>query len=201
MIGIIPRTLVECLVDEGGEELRQAVFHRADLCGHHVFRMDENYSDEDLKRLIDASLAVTGLTPDALYDRFSRTFVRYIQTTFPAFLDMCATSEDLVRMQAKIHALIGAGMASQHERDATSDKFTVEDHSDHALTVRYCSGLQLCGLYKALARHFAKLYGDTLEIDTLACRKGDSGVGACRFRVRWLHLAEGGATAHATGDV
>jgi hypothetical protein len=186
MIGIIQRTLSECLVEAGGEALRTAVFRDAGVPEDRVFRMDQNYPDEETGRLIDATLRLSGLDTEALFGLFSKTFIRFIREVFPQFMIMSENSEDLVRMQAKIHALIAAGMRSKEERDATTDKFVLVDHGPHRLTVRYRSQLQLCGLYKQLVRDMAAEFGDRVEIDTLDCRK--AGAEACRFCVRWIAI-------------
>lgn len=156
-----------------------------------VFRLDQNYPDEETGRLIDATLNQSGLDADALFALFSRTFIRFIRDVFPQFMTMSENSEELVRMQAKIHALIAAGMRSKEERGATTDKFTLVDQGPHRLTVRYRSHLQLSGLYKQLVRDMATEFGGKVEIDTLDCRK--AGAEACRFCVRWIAI--GGRSA------
>lgn len=187
MIGIIQKTLTECLLEAGGEELRQAVFREARVPLDRAFRMDQNYPDEEMGRLIEATQRVTGLDADAVFGLFSRAFIDLVKDVFPKFIAMSESSEELVRMQAKIHALIGAGLRSKAERDATVDKFHLEDQGPHRITVRYRSALQLCGLYKRLVRDMAAEFGDTVEIDTLRCRK--AGADACGFCVRWTALA------------
>ncbi len=187
MIGIIQKTLNECLLEAGGEDLRLAVFRAARVPPDRVFRMDQNYPDEELGRLIEATERVTGLDSDAVFGLFSRAFITLIKDVFPKFILMSDSSEDLVRMQTKIHALIGAGLRSKAERDATVDKFHLEDQGPHRIVVRYRSALQLCGLYKRLVREMADEFGDSVEIDTLRCRK--SGADSCGFCVRWTAIA------------
>ncbi|MFN3293047.1 MAG: heme NO-binding domain-containing protein [Gemmobacter sp.] len=187
MIGIIQKTLTECLLQAGGEPLRLAVFREAGVPPDRVFRMDQNYADEEMGRLLAATQRVTGLGADELHDLFSRTFVEVVKQVFPQFISMSANSEELVRMQAKIHALIGAGMRSKIERDTTADKFHLEDHGPHHVAVRYRSQLQLCGLYKSLVCAMAAEFGDVVDIEMLRCRK--AGAEACGFAVRWLAIA------------
>jgi hypothetical protein len=55
------------------------------------------------------------------------------------------------------------------------------------MEVRYRSNLQLCGLYRQLVRDMAAEYGDTVTIDTRACRK--RGAEACAFALHWSELA------------
>lgn len=196
MIGIIQKTLVECLMEAGGDALRRAVFQEARVPVDRVFRMDQNYPDDETGRLIDATLRLTGLSAEEVYALFSRTFIGLVKEVFPQFMAMSANSEDLVRMQAKIHALIGAGMRSKAERDATVDKFLLVDHGKHRIAVRYRSQLQLCGLYRQLVRDMAAEFGDSVEIETSACRK--RGAEACGFVVRWTALAGQPVAAEGT---
>lgn len=186
MIGIIQKALTECLLQAGGDELRRAVFREAGVPEERVFKMDQNYPDAEMGRLIDATLSVTQLEAEEVFGLFCQTFIQLVKDVFPKFMSMAASSEELVRMQAKIHALIAAGMRSKEERVATTDKFQLEDQGPHRITVRYRSQLQLCGLYKRLVRDMAAEFGDSVEIDTLECRK--AGAEACRFCVRWTAI-------------
>jgi hypothetical protein len=186
MIGIIQKTLTECLLQAGGDDLRRAVFREAGVPEDRVFRMDQNYPDEEMGRLLEATKRLTGLESDAVEAMFARTFLRLIKEVFPQFIAMSADSEDLVRMQARIHALIGAGLRSQAERDATSDKFHLAEQGPHRIEVRYRSHLQLCGLYRNLVQATADQFGDTVDIATRQCRR--RGADACAFRVSWLAI-------------
>ena len=109
MIGVIEKVIVDCLYEAGGEDLRRSVFTEAAIPIDRVYRMDQHYDDTETASLITATLKITGISPQELYDLFSRVFFDVVEDVFPEFLRMSATSEDLVRKQAKIHALIAAG--------------------------------------------------------------------------------------------
>jgi hypothetical protein len=181
MIGIIQKTLTECLLQAGGDDLRRAVFHEAGVPEDRVFRMDQNYADKEMGRLLEATKRLTGLESDAVGALFARTFLCLVKAVFPQFIAMSADSEALVRMLARIHALIGSGLRSQVERDATADKFHLQEQGPHRIVVRYRSNLQLCGLYRHLVRATADQFGVTVDIATLQCRQ--SGTETCSFRV------------------
>jgi hypothetical protein len=187
MIGIIQKTLTECLMQAGGDDLRRAVFRKAGVPENRVFRMDQNYPDDEMGRLLDATRELTGLDADAVDTLFARNFVRLVKDVFPQFIAMSADSEDLVRMQARIHALIAGGLRSTAEREASSDKFHMEDQGNHRIVVRYRSALQLCGLYRQLVRAMADEFGDTVEISTVRCRK--AGAESCAMAVCWTAIA------------
>ena len=118
---------------------------------------------------------------------FPASFFDVVEDVFPEFLRMSATSEDLVRKQAKIHALIAAGSRKPGESSKSTDKFQLLDRGKHDIVVRYKSDLQLCGLYETLVRHAAARYGDTIEIARHEC--AHNGADACTIGVRWTSIA------------
>ncbi|MGX9354674.1 heme NO-binding domain-containing protein [Roseobacteraceae bacterium S113] len=187
LIGIIEKVLVECLLKHGGEELRQDVFWVANIPPDRVYRMDRHYPDEETGRLLAATFEVTNLAPDVLFDTFSETFMDVVSNVFPQFIAMSKSSEDLVRKQAKIHALIAAGTRADGESALSVDKFRLEDHGMHHISVHYRSELQLCGLYKALVRAAARRFGDDARIEETACRH--EGATACVLDVKWHAIA------------
>ena len=185
MIGIIQKTLTECLLEQGGDDLRCAVFREAGIPESRVFKLDQNYPDEEAGRLLEATVTVTGLDREAVFKLFSKTFIKLLKDLFPQFMKV-QDSEELIRMQAKIHALIAAGLSSAKEREKMTDKFLLEDQGPHKMNVIYRSQLQLCGLYKRLASDLAADYGDSIEINTVDCRK--RGAYACKLCVRWTAI-------------
>ncbi len=196
MIGIIEKVIVECLMEVGDDALREDVFREAAIPLDRVYRLDQHYPDAETGRLIGAVLKVTGLSSDQLYELFSIVFFNVIEDVFPEFLRMCNSSEELVRKQAKIHALIAAGSRNPGESSKSTDKFSMQDEGPHRITVRYHSELQLCGLYETLVRVAAERFGDTVEIPPHDCRAGRSD--QCRISVRWTSI--GGRKTHLTGE-
>ena len=186
MIGIIEKVLSDTLVRAGGDSLRAEVFVAAGLPPDHVFRLDRHYPDELTGRLIAAALDRTGLSERALFDAFSICFLEFVQTVFPEFLRMCATSEDLVRKQAKIHALIASGSRPGDYSRESTDKFQIVESGEHRLTVRYRSQLQLWGLYESLVTMVADLYGDQVRVERQDC--GLSSGDACLLTVTWTAI-------------
>lgn len=187
MIGIIEKVIVDCLLEVGDDELRQDVFFDAGIPPDRVYRMDEHYPDSETSKLISSALSVTKLEPQQFFDLFSYIFFNVVQDVFPEFLRMSASSEDLVRKQAKIHALIAAGSRKPGESQKSTDKFELEDRGPHDIVVRYKSDLQLCGLYETLVRHAAERYGDTVEIAAHEC--AHDGAEACTIAVKWTAIA------------
>jgi hypothetical protein len=186
VIGVIEKVMVDCLLELGDAELVQDIFFAAGIPPDRVYRMDQHYPDAETAKLIDAALRLTGKTEQQLFDLFARVFFDVIELVFPEFLRMCETSEDLVRKQVKIHALIAAGSRKPGESAKSTDKFLLEDRGPHDILVRYKSELQICLLYETLVRHAAARFGDTVEITRKGC--AHEGAEACIFAVKWTAL-------------
>ncbi|MEO0371483.1 MAG: heme NO-binding domain-containing protein [Pseudomonadota bacterium] len=186
MIGIIEKVVVDCLLQEGGDELRQDVFLAAGIPNDRVYRMDKHYPDTETASLLSATMSVTGMEEAQLFQLFSAVFFDVVEDVFPEFIRMCDTSEDLVRKQAKIHALIAAGSREPGESSKSTDKFQLKDHGPYHISVRYKSDLQLPGLYEALVKEAASLYGDEVALSRGDCPEGS---GATIMTVKWVSIA------------
>ena len=197
MIGVIEKVIVECLLEVGNDELRQDVFLKAGIPADRLYRMDRHYPDDETARLIDAALTATQLRPDQFFELFSHMFFNVVEQVFPEFLRMSESSEDLVRKQAKIHALIAAGSRKPGECEDSTDKFRLEDRGPHDVVVHYKSRLQLCGLYEKLVQHAAARFGDEVQFAEHIC--AHRGADACRIRVQWTSIAGNPTRFHPSG--
>lgn len=186
VIGVIEKVIVDCLLEMGDDELRKDVFFAAGIPNDRVYRLDKHYPDAETARLIDAVLSVSGLGIAGLSQLFARVFFDMIDDVFPEFIRMADSSEDLVRKQAKIHALMAAGSRAPGESEQSIDKFHLQDHGPHHLTVRYKSELQLCSLYEALVRECAKRFGDEVIFSEHIC--AHHGADACLMTVKWTAI-------------
>lgn len=187
MIGIIEKIIVDCLHEAGDDETRQDVFFDAGIPPDRVYRLDRHYPDEETARLIVSSLKITGLETQAFFDLFASVFFDVLEDVFPEFLRMSKTSADLVRKQAKIHALMAAGSRKPGESEKTTDKFQMEEKGPHEVVVRYKSELQLCGLYETIVRAAAERYGDAVVFADHECAA--KGADACVMTMRWTSIA------------
>lgn len=182
--------VLNTLTKSGGDDLRNRVLDRAGIERDREFRIDTNYSDTECLELLDAATEEIGCTEKELFDLFSAQFVAETREIFPQFYSGCKNSEEFLRKQVAIHALIGASLRDKGQRQAINDKFVIEDTAPGSLTVRYNSPNKLCGLYHSLAHAVAESYKDTLTVRTICCSK-KSGTGtACEFLVSWLHSIE-----------
>ena len=88
MIGIIQKVLLDLLEETGGKPLLGAVLKRAEVPENVTFRIDQNYSDDEFHRLLQASSDETGLSEDELSALYAKAFLKRARDLFPRFFDM-----------------------------------------------------------------------------------------------------------------
>lgn len=186
MIGVIEKVVVDCLLELGGEELRQDVFFAAGIPADRVYRMDQHYPDTETARLLDASLQLTNLSDKQLYELYSERFFDIIEVVFPEFLRMCRSSKDLMRKQIKIHSIMAAGCRALEDSQQVNDKFHLVDKGPHEIEVHYNSELQLCLLYETMMQFVIDRYGDTVIVEKRDA-DGDGQEGTI-YRLRWTSI-------------
>ena len=74
MIGIIQKVLLDLLEETGGKPLLGAVLKRAEVPENVTFRIDQNYSDDEFHRLLQASSDETGLSEDELSHHITKVY-------------------------------------------------------------------------------------------------------------------------------
>jgi len=181
----------------GGEDLRDRVLDRASVERDRQFRIDTIYSDAECLKLLDSAREEIGCSDKELFDIYASAFVAETQKIFPQFYATCSTSEEFLRKQAAIHALIGASLRDKDQQQSINDKFEIEDSSPGNLLVHYDSPNKLCGLYHALAHAVADVYDDKLSVRTVNCSKRNSKGTACEFLVTWLRAVDSSTTDEA----
>lgn len=92
MIGIIQKVLLDLLEETGGKPLLGAVLKRAEVPENVTFRIDQNYSDDEFHRLLQASSDETGLSEDELSALYAKAFLKRARDLFPRFFDMSSSS-------------------------------------------------------------------------------------------------------------
>lgn len=194
MIGIIHKAIDETVVALGGSELRDRVFAAAGFDPGTEFRIDRNYPDNDVERLVQAISAETGHSRAEIWDAFSTVFLAKAERLFPRFFTMAGSAKAFLTLQPAIHRPLGNGLRGAEERAAVGAKFrVVEDHAD-TLVVEYRSPNALCSLYMSLARAAGARFGDVPTCAVEQCgRRTDDGV--CRLRLSWTDA--GGACVDA----
>jgi hypothetical protein len=184
MIGIIQKVLVELLENVGGNELRTKVMERAGVDPATKYRIDQNYSDAECMRLIEASIAETGHSPEEIYTLYAKAFLDEANKLFPRFFQMSENSQAFLQRQAKIHAIMAAGLRGEQAQKRVTDKFEAGLLDNGDMRVFYRSPNRLCGLFEALAVECGNYYNENVIVNCENCAK-KTGSDACVFRLNW----------------
>ncbi|MGD8453912.1 MAG: heme NO-binding domain-containing protein [Phycisphaerae bacterium] len=188
MVGLIHRLLFGLVESTAGSGALREIRRRAGIADERIFQMAQTYDDEEWRRLFGATCDVLGLTREQAEEAFAAYFIRDALQRWPGWFAMCSNAREFLERQPKIHNSIAASVQDPAARQAMQDKFSVIS-SDDELIAHYRSANQLCGLYKAMARHILAHYGTSGTIDEVRCqRNGDP---ECEIHIRW---AKGGAS-------
>ena len=176
MLGYPLKTLLNTIERRYGREAVAQTLADAGVPTDSDYRLNEAYPDSEVQRLSAAAFRRLSLE-DVAEAFFTDTLAR-----FPTFYAMCKTSREFLEMQPEIHNTFAQGLQRPEERQAVRDKFRLEKLSDE-LIVHYRSPNRFCDLYKAIAQHVFRYYGDKATIEEPRCAKrGDS---ECELRIRW----------------
>lgn len=182
MVGLIQKNLIDLVQQEGGAEAVAEVKRRAGVPLDRTFRIDTVYSDSEWQRLLAAALDVLSMSEAQLLDAYAEVFCRDALARFPTWFQMSRNSRELLERQPMIHNCFASGVRDPEARRAVTDKFELEKRPEE-LIVHYRSPNGLCGLYEALARWFARYYGERADIWQAQClHRGDA---ECEIHVRW----------------
>ena len=187
MIGLIQQTLLHMMDSSGVPGAREEVLRRAGLPPDTHFRIDTDYDDTQVDALLQHACDVLQVTQEQAFEAFATVFLADTRERFPAFYAMSADSRAFLARQAAIHNVMASGLRNPDRRSQINDKFQIAALDNGDLRVHYNSPRGWCGLYLALARQVAQLYGDRLEIAVAECRKrGDA---HCAFQLHWPELS------------
>jgi hypothetical protein len=183
MIGLIQQTLLTMADASGVPDARAEILRRAGLPPDMHFRIDTDYDDAQADTLLEQACAVLQVTREQAFETFARVFLAETRARFPAFYAMSADSRAFLARQAAIHNVMASGLRDPSLRSKINDKFQITALDNGDLSVTYNSARRWCGLYLALAREVAQLYGDTLEVSVAQCRQ--RGEAQCVFHLHW----------------
>jgi hypothetical protein len=176
VLGYPLKLLLNAIESRHGHEAVMQTLAEAGLPTDRVYRLNEPYADSEAQRLSAAAFQRISME-DIAKAFFEDTLVR-----FPTWFEMCKTSRQFLEMQPEIHNTFAHGLQRPKDREAVMEKFRLEKLDDE-LIVHYRSPNRLCDMYKAIARHVFKHYGDNATIAEPRCMK--RGDGECELRIRW----------------
>jgi hypothetical protein len=176
VLGYPLKLLMNLIESRHGHDAVVETLLEAGLPADRVYRLNEPYPDQEAQRLSAAAFRRISL------EDIAEEFFKDTRTRFPTWFEMCKTSRQFLEMQPEIHNTFAHGLQRPEERDAVRDKFRLDKREDE-LIVHYRSPNYLCDMYKAIAQHIFRHYGDNATITEDKCMKrGDV---ECQMRIRW----------------
>jgi hypothetical protein len=168
MKGIVFNLLEQVVVTHHGEAVWEELLDRTGLSG--VYTSLGSYPDDEVAALVGAAADMLALPPDAVLRWFGAAAMPLLAERFPAFFTPHATTLPFLRsVNSIIHPEVrklyaGAGCPHFHFTDA----------SDGALRIGYNSSRRLCALAHGFIEGAARQFGETAEVEHLACmNRGD----------------------------
>lgn len=187
MVGLIPKVLLDLVEERGGAAAREAVRLRAGLPADAIHRIDQDYPDEEWRRLLAAACEVLGVSQAQALEAYADFFCRDALQRWPMWWKMSASARQFLERQPVVHNCFMAGLRSPQGSGAAPDKFCLEKR-ERELIMRYRSANQLCDLYKALAAWVIRYYGEDASISESHCMQ--LGHPECVIHVRWPAAGE-----------
>ena len=175
MHGLIFVSMRDYLVAEHGATTEQDV-----MAGEPRYLVSEAYLDERFIALVDRACRLTGLPRETLLHDFGvytaeKTFARL----YPALFALSPTARTfLLTVETSIHQVVRVALP-----DALPPELEITETDGNAISITYTSSRRLCAVLRGLVEGTARHYGETAQIEELACmQRGDE---ACRFGVRF----------------
>jgi hypothetical protein len=182
MVGLIHKLLFGFIESVSSSEILIEVKLHAGVSTDRIFRMDEAYDDFEWQRLLNSACVVLDLPPAEVEERFGKYFYLDSLNRWPKWFEISKTARDFLERQPRIHNGFATGVRDPAARKVINEKFAIES-LDSEIIVRYCSPNRLCGLYKSLAKHIIRHYGDNAVVEETQCLK--TGASACELHVLW----------------
>jgi hypothetical protein len=176
VLGYPLKVVLQAIEKRHGPEAVIRTLEEAGVPTDRTYRLNEMVDDDEARRL--SAVAFQRLSQEEI----AEAFFEDTRARFPTWYEMCKTSRQFLEMQPEIHNTFAIGLRQPEERDAVRDKFRLEKLEDE-LVVHYRSANQMCGIYKSIAQHVFRYYGDKATIEERICmRRGDA---ECEIRIRW----------------
>jgi Haem-NO-binding len=183
--GVVFTSFRDYLTEEHGSGFAGEIF-----AAEPIYLLSEAYPDERLTALIERAATATGREFDEIVHDFgvftgSTTFTRL----YPAFFTIAPSAKEfLLTVETRIHELVRATIPN-----AQPPRLHISELGADGVAIDYSSPRRLCVLLRGLAEGTAAHYGETAQIDEVACmHRGDP---ACRFEVRLRPRSRGGGGA------
>lgn len=182
MVGLIQKILFDMVESTAGADAVVEVRRRAGVPADKEFRIDEDYDDEEWRRLLAAACGVLDVTQEQAEKVYADFFFKDMLQRWPMWFQMSKNAREFLERQPRIHNGFATGVQDPEARRSINDKFELEKCNGE-LVMHYRSPNELCGLYKALARLIINHYGDQASVEETRClKRGDA---ECELHIRW----------------
>ncbi len=185
MVGLMQKLLFNMIRDLAGEETLAKIKQQAQLPPDQEYQMNNVYSDEEWRHLLEVALNVLGMTTEQGDEVFAAYFLKETIQRFPTWFTMSKNSYEFLSIQPTIHNCFATSVLDKASREAINDKFKIEQLPNQLIT-HYRSPNQHCNLYKALAKLVLKHYKDEADIEEKTCMK--QGASECEIHITWTRL-------------
>ena len=178
MKGIVFNLLAEAVANEHGDDAWDALLDAAGLDG--AYTSLGSYPDADMVRLVEVAAAVLGCSGSEILRWFGRSAMPMLATRYGMFFEGHRSARDFVRsVNEIIHPEVRKLYAG-----AGCPQFVFADDPDGRLLIGYNSPRQLCYLAHGFVEGAADQFGETVDVEHVACML--EGSRSCRMAVRWL---------------
>lgn len=185
MVGLMQKLLFNMIRSMSGEETLATIKQQAGLPPTQEYQMNNVYSDEEWRRLLNVAFNVLGLNTEQGDELFAAYFLKDTIQRFPTWFSMSKNSYEFLSIQPTIHNCFATSVLDKASREAINDKFKI-DQLPNQLITHYRSPNQHCTLYKNLAREVIRYYQDEAFIDEKICMK--HGAAECEIHINWTKL-------------
>ena len=178
MKGIVFNLLAEAVEKDHGADTWDALLDAAGLDG--VYTSLGSYPDAEMMRLVDAAATALDTTPDAVLRWFGRAAMPLLAESYGVFFEGHVSARSFVRsVNDIIHPEVRKLYAG-----AGCPQFAFADDPAGRLLIGYSSPRRLCHLAHGFVEGAADRFGETVELEHLACMM--DGSPTCRMAVRWV---------------
>jgi hypothetical protein len=156
--------LVEKKLDK---EKWQEILRKAGMSKFSVFLAVQDYSDEDVLKLVQAACDVLGLSLQELADLFGDFWINdYGAKVYKVYFNKAKTAKDFILNTDHVHQLV-----TQTIPHATPPRFEYEWEDDNTLIITYKSKRALIEFVIGILKGVAKYYKEKLIITKISDNK------------------------------
>lgn len=178
MKGVIFGLLGDTVSGAFGDDSWDAILARAGTAG--VYTSLGSYPDDELRALVDATAAVTGMTSPEVLRWFGHSAMPTLIALYPHFFAERATTRDLL---LALNDIVHSEVRKLYP-GAVCPHFHFRSDGDR-LVIGYRSPRKLCRLAHGFIEGVAAHFDETIAITHLQCQH--DGGPSCQMELRWLH--------------